>query len=446
MRKLERRAVLCLLLALILAAGTCLYVFRYVRDGSQWASFYANTHVYKNGHLAVGSIYDRNHVLLAANGAGEDGNTKYSSSRTTRLATAHAVGDMGGNVSTSAESVFRSKLIGYNLLTGTYSVTGKGTNLRLSIDEKVCRAAYEALAGRDGTVGVMNYKTGEIICMVSSPTFDPQTPPAAADAKNGTYLNKLISGKFTPGSTFKLVTAAAAIEKHPDWLKDFHYTCNGTHVVNGQTIRCSYAHGTVDFQGALTKSCNGAFAEIAQKVGAKTLKEYSGKLGLTSSYDMDGVKSAKGSFSFDTDAVSTSWTGIGQWKDQVNPLSYMVWLSAIARDGRGVQPQILHSALNGQRTDRMIEEDTAQKLSRMMRKNVKYGYHDSNYPGLELAAKSGTAEVSGHRPTAWFVGFSRDEDLPYCFVVCVEDGGVGSQVAGPVANRVMQQVKESVKK
>ena len=107
-------------------------------------------------------------------------------------------------------------MVGYNLVTGTYSITKKGNSVHLSIDSDVCRTAYNALGYRSGLVGVYNYKTGQVICMTSTPSFDPADPPDAKNAKSGTFMNKFLSGNLTPGSIFKLVTSAAAIEKLPE--------------------------------------------------------------------------------------------------------------------------------------------------------------------------------------------------------------------------------------
>lgn len=438
MKKLEKRAILCLLLAAVLLLGLGIYTYRYVRDGHKWATFYGNSHLYKNGVLAVGKIYDRNGVLLAANGKGKNGLVKYSSDETIRKATAHAVGDMNGNVSTSAESVFKDYLVGYNLLTGTYSVSGKGNEVRLSISAAANKVAYEALGTHNGVVGVYNYKTGEIVCMVSKPTFDPQNP--TSNVEDGTYMNKFLSGRLVPGSTFKLVTSAAAIENISD-LDSFRYNCTGVRDMDGWKIRCDAVHGVVDFDSALSKSCNGAFSVLSDRLGAATMKKYTKKAGLTTAYDIDGVHNAKGTFEFPNTAFNLAWAGIGQWKDELNPASMMVYMGAIARDGVSVVPRLVKPTVaTGKKTDRMIEASTAARLKKMMRNNVEQTYGTSNFPGLNICAKTGTAEVNGRKPNAWFDGFLDDDDHPYAFVVCVEDGGFGQTVAAPVANKVLQEL------
>ena len=439
MRKLEHRAVLLLVLAFILFSGLAFFVFRYVVQGDTWAMKYYNMHVFKNGHLATGRVYDRKGILMADNTGKE---ITFVDDLTTRMATAQAVGDGYGFVSTSAESAFRDRLVGYNLLTGTYSVSKLGNDVHLSIDSDVCRIAYNALGYREGLVGVYNYKTGQVICMTSTPSFDPANPPSTETAKSGTFMNKFLSGNLTPGSIFKLVTSAAAIEKIPEKeLKKFKFNCTGVHEIKGVKIRCAEVHGEVDFESALAKSCNGAFAELSKMIGPRSLTAYTRKCGLETSYDMNGVFNTKGSFEFPAkDQVSTAWAGIGQWKDYLNPCSMLVYLGAIANDGESVVPKLLKTSRLRKKTKRMIKSETAAKLRRMMKNNVVTNYGEGNYPGLDIYAKSGTAEVEGKRPNAWFAGFIKNKDYPYAFIVCVEDSGFGSQVAGPVANTVLQYI------
>ena len=158
---------------------------------------------------------------------------------------AHAVGDPSGNIGTGALKAFASRLMGYNIVTGVYTLRGEGKDLYLTIDANLNEAAYKALDGRKGAVGVMNYKTGDIICMVSSPTFDPLNTPDfenTGEQYEGVFLNRFISSAYTPGSTFKLITLAAAIENIPD-LYDRAFTCGGSLNIGGDTVKCTKKHG-----------------------------------------------------------------------------------------------------------------------------------------------------------------------------------------------------------
>ncbi len=439
MKKLEQRGIICLALAAALFLGMCIFVFKFVTSGNDWALFYANEHVYAEGRLAIGKVYDVNNTLLVENT--KDG-VQYHGDELTRRATLHAVGDMNGNIATAAQSAFRDSIVGYSLLTGTYSITGKGNDLKLSIDADVCKAAYHALNGRNGMVGVYNYETGEIVCMVSSPGFDPANPPEIdADDTSGVYLNKFLSSNLIPGSIFKLVTCAAAIE-NVSGLEDWSYTCSGVSYIRDEAITCTAAHGTVDFESALAKSCNCAFADLSQRIGGTVMESYTKKVGLKTAYDIDGIHNSKGSFDFPkNDDLSLAWAGIGQYNDELNPCSMLVYMSAIARDGTGTVPKVLHSNFQtGEDTEPMLEAATAKKLRAMMKNNVVSNYGEQNFPGLDIYAKSGTAEVYGSEPNAWFTGFIKNEGNPYAFIVCIENGGYGSAVAGPVANQVLQAV------
>lgn len=438
MKNLERRGIICLLLAACLFVGICIYLYRFITRAGDWVTYPYNSHIYNNGQVASGNIFDAGGNLLIGT---KNGKIKWNRSETVRKATAHAVGDLQGNVVTGAETAFRDKLLGYNLITGTYSMNGKGKNITLAINKNISATAYKALAGRNGLVGVYNYRTGEIICMVSIPTFDPKHIPKGKDIPAGTFVNKFLSGAMTPGSIFKLVTSAAAIENY-NGLEDWSYTCTGSRTINGGKITCTRPHGRVDFAGALASSCNCGFSELTEKIGAGKMKEYSQKLGLTTQYNIDGVKNAKGSFKFPGYApLSLAWAGIGQWKDQINPCSMLVYISAIATDGKGTVPRILHKAAGGgEKTEQMIESSTAKRLRDMMKNNVNKEYGQGNFPGLDIYAKSGTAEVGTSNSNAWFAGFIKNSDYPYAFIVCVENGGYGSSVAGPVANTVMQKV------
>lgn len=432
MKKMEGRAVLCLILAAALMIGLVVFIARLAVDGDQWASFYANQHVYYEGKLAVGSVYDRNGtVLLENDGQGPH----YNSDSGIRRSTAHVVGDENMNVATAVNYAFKSQIIGYNFITGTNGfLFGDNRKLDLTIDAEISKTAYNALNGRDGFVGVYNWRTGEIICMVSNPGFDPTDPPASSEAESGTFINKVISGAATPGSTFKLVTTKAALENIPD-IDNWTFTCTGSYVVDGEKVTCQRAHGSVDLDEALSDSCNCAFGALTLEIGADAMNQAVEDLGLTGSYDINGIKTTPGSFNFDTYNINLAWAGVGQFEDQVNPMSMMVYMGAIAGGGQAASPCLIM----GTDADNvnLLEADTARRLQEMMRNNVLTNYGDSNFPGLELHAKSGTAEgARGERPDAWFCGYSGD----YAFVVCVENGGYGSSVAGPIANTVLQAI------
>lgn len=440
MRKLERRANICLLLAATLFIGILIFTWRFVTKGQEWASFYGNRQIYTNGEINRGTIYDRNGVMLL--NCTKDG-LIYPSDPSLRRATVHVVGDPKGNIATGAINMWKPQLIGYDLLNGTYDTNKDGSKIKLTIDSKANLAAYNALGKRQGMVGVFNYKTGEIVAMVCTPAVDPKG--MLPNSNSSEYFNTFLSGSMTPGSTFKTITAAAAIDNVDD-IDSFEYTCSGVTYVNGSPIRCTngQAHGHVDFEMALAKSCNGAFGEITRKIGASNMKEYVKKVGLTNSLNISGIKTAKGKFNFPADdPIKLSWAGIGQADDLVNPASMMVYMGSIANGGKAVNPYLIGSSsflkkvTGGDSLGKYLSEATADRLKSMMKNDVKVTYGESNFRGLDIYAKSGTAETGDGDPDAWFVGFIDDPKHPYAFVSWVRHGGTGFKVAGPVAYKTL---------
>ena len=434
-------------MVMVLLAGVGLFGYRFVKDGGKWATFYGNTQIYTDGVINRGTITDRyGEELLICTPDGFE----YSDDYSTRVATVHAVGDPQGNIPDGAISAFKSQLIGYDLLNGTYDETANGKKIALTIDANANRTAYEALAGRTGAVGVYNWKTGEIVCMVSTPSFDPAyEPEASADDGSSYFFNNFLDGLLTPGSTFKLITAAAVIENISD-RDSFTYECDGVNQLGKRDdtkLTDVKAHGEVDFREALAQSCNGAFGALTRKVGAETMKEYAKKAGLTEPVKIDGIETAAGSFDFpDDNDVKLSWAGIGQAEDLVNPCAMMVYMGAIANGGEPVQPTLIKSATfikeiaGGRSLGRYIDSETAAELKDMMKNNVVENYGEWNFEGMDMYAKSGTAEAGSWNPDAWFVGFTDDEDAPYAFVVWVKEGGFGSEAAAPIAARVIRSL------
>lgn len=447
MKKIEKRAFVCFLLALVLAAGMALFLIRYLAQGGRWASSAFNRHLYNSqGQLTAGTVLDRDGDILTS---AENGKRTYYDNETVRKATLHAVGDLQGNIGTGALNAFAGRLTGWNLINGAFGAD-RGGELTLTLDARYNYEAYQALNGKAGTVAVYNYRTGEILCMVSSPSYDPLNIPddiETSDRWKGAYLNRFLSSTFIPGSVYKTVTLAAALEKLPD-AETRTWTCEGSLQIGDDTIVCSGVHGEQDIAAAFANSCNAAFAGIAVELGADILQQYTEKAGLTSSYSLDGLSSAKGSFDWELPDGRLGWAGVGQDRDMVNPCALMVYMGAIANGGKAAIPYLILETKNGlgisslprhvRKTRELVSRSTAEKIEELMAGNVEKTYGTDRFPHMDLCAKSGTAEVGeGKAPHAWFAGFLRNEESPYAFVVLVENGGGGSSVAGTAAGKVL---------
>lgn len=450
MIKLQKRAIICIFFALILIFGSSVYVYKFLKEGSRWASYPANEHIYNNGKLAAGKILDRNNIPLFWQD--DKGDSIFAQDLHLRKAMLHGTGDKYGNIATGGNVAFRSQLIGYNLLSGVFSLNADGNKIKLTLDGELSKFALSSLDGYSGTVGVYNYKTGEILCMVSSPSYDPLYPPNLdSDDNSGIFMNRLLSAKYTPGSIFKVVSSAVYLENIPD-ISNWSYTCTGEKKYGNSPsdkVTCIYAHGRQDFNDALANSCNCGFADLSEKIDSNILEKYVKKYNLTSSYNIDGIPTSKGSFEFSNIPLSHAWTTIGQHKNLINPLSMMVFAGAIGGGGTSGYPHIIKSIDSStfwnfytekEDTLSLMEPDTATKLQAMMKNNVISGYGEWNFNNLDIYGKTGTAEhIKGQAPHSLFFGFIKDEAHPYAFIVIVENGGAGNNIAMQIASRVMQK-------
>lgn len=428
------RSYFAFIIAIAIAAGMAIFLTKYFVYGNEWAMLRANQSVFSEGVLDVGTITDRNGIVLAHAG---DGVFSYADDAEVRKSCFHVVGDYAGNVGTGAITLFNDRLAGYDPVNGVTSVTGKGATVRLSIDSELNKVAYQALYGRRGAVIVSNYETGEILCMVSSPSYDPNTEvDISSSAYEGVYLNRSIGATYTPGSVFKIITLIAAIETLPD-LDSISFTCNGRTEVGGEIVTCTGTHGTQTIEEAFAHSCNCAFSQLAQMLGAEKLKEYVEKLGITKSFLLNGAETKAGSFEKAENGTSNlSWSAIGQFTDLVSPYSMLRIVSAVANGGIVEEPTLLKNGRTAQ--TQLIKKETADKVAAMMNYNVTYAYGEGRFPGLKISAKTGTAEVGDGTDNAWFVGFLNDENHPYAFTVIIEKGGGGLANAGVLANTVLQ--------
>ncbi len=421
MKQITNRAVSVLLLAAFVIVGTLLYVFRYVDHGQDWAAAYS-----RENAGASGALIDRNGVVLASYSPNE---SLFQEDEELRRANYHVTGDYYGRTGTGLLTDYQD----YSLLTG--SSRSRNAVLYLNVDSELNRRAWQVLDGRSGAVLVTNYKTGELLCMVSSPTIDPLE--AEPNPPEGAYLNRCLAASFVPGSVFKLVTAAAAIEKIPD-LSERRFLCEGAVEIAGVEIVCSGYHGEQTFEEALSNSCNVAFSQIAIELGQEAMVKKVRDLGFLDSQRLDGIPTVAGSFP--TDFVGDpelGWAGVGQSTDLICPYAMLRYVSAIANDGVLLGPQLVRDGSTGT-AERLLKTETAKDLQRLMHYNVVNGYGEYRFPGLALCGKTGTAERGDGSSNAWFVGFLADEEHPYAFVVMIERGGSGLGAAGSAANEILQ--------
>lgn len=452
MNRVIGRAKMLIALILVLALGLTFFLVEYFVSAERWIHTPGSPHIYDADNIGCGLITDHDGILLLD----LTDNRRYASDDLLRRSTLHWLGDRQGNISAPALSHYAKEIAGFDPVGGLYSYNGTGGQVKLTFSGRLQMVALDAMGDYKGTLAIYNYQTGEILCAVTTPTFDPDDVPDiegdTTGAYEGVYLNRFTQATYTPGSIYKIVTAAAALECVSD-IQSQEFICTGSVQYGNDYITCESVHGVQSFKDAFKNSCNCAFAGISEQIGGKRLEIYAKQFGLLDSFDFDGITVEKGNIDADGQAdVEVAWSAIGQHKDLVNPASYLAFVSAVANDGVFQAPHLVDSIrVDGKITyqatqtaeERIMSSDTARILQEMMRNNVENYYGDENFAGFTVCAKSGTAEVGGSKkPNAMFTGFVVDEGYPLAFIVAIEDGGYGRPTCIPVLQRVLAACKD----
>ena len=451
MNRIAGRSGIALLLVLVLVGGLVFFVGEYFLEADDWINAAGSPHVYNGGNIGCGVVLDREGELLLDI---SDERT-YPESLDLRMSVIHWLGDREGNISAPALPNYSDALSGFDLFNGIYSFSGTGGEAVLTLSAQAQIAAMEALDGYKGTVAVYNYKTGEILCAVSAPSYDPDDVPDIlgddSGEYEGAYLNRFTQVSYVPGSIFKILTTAAALESISA-IEDRIFVCEGSLYVDGNEVTCGREHGEQTLAEAMTNSCNCAYAEIALELGADTMEEYVDQFELTKSIQFDGITTEEGYFDLEnaTDP-EIAWSAIGQHHDAVNPCRFLTFMGMIAGGGSAAEPYLVEEVSAGgsttyrattHSTGRLMTSVTAEKLQNLMRNNVIDSYGDENFPGLTVCAKSGTAEMGEGQDNAMFAGFLLDEEYPLAFFAAVEDGGYGRYTCVPIISQVLEACKE----
>lgn len=461
MKTTSRRGFLVLILVAVVSAGLVILGGRFAVNGEKWATLRANEHLTENGSfIGAGKVADRNGEVLAYT---KGQSRKYNNSKRIRRATLHIVGDTEGYISSGVQTAYKTKLTGYNPVTGIYSLTkyGKGNDVKLTIDSKICATAYDALKGRKGVVAAYNYETGEILCSVSAPNYDINKKPSEKEInKNengkyeGIYLNRLIDGLYTPGSVFKIVTTTSVVENNLD-MTNWEYKCTGETIVDGVKVTCPKKHGTMNFEESFANSCNGAYAQLTLMLGKDKLQDTAKEMGFGKKFDFGNTKTVASRFDLSNATnADAAWAGVGQYETLVNPYHMLTILGAVANDGKAVLPYVVSNVTNpagkvvekaGAKTETYLSPEVSQTVKGMMQNNIKTKYGSWQFEGLSMGGKTGTAEVEKDKePHSWFMGFSGNPKCPVAIVVVVENGGWGSSTALPIASKVMKEIYKSM--
>ncbi|WP_436758179.1 peptidoglycan D,D-transpeptidase FtsI family protein [Streptosporangium sp. V21-05] len=372
---------------------------------------------------------------------------------------------------TSADLLIRRSI---DLFTAKQS---KGANVDLTINPKAQEAAYKALgeSGRKGALVAIEPKTGAILAMVSIPTYDPNplSKPNKAEVnaaskklekdENTPLLNRAVERTYPPGSTFKVVTAAAYLESDdtvgPETQVDAPQRLDLPNTTadlpNYGGAACGAGRVTLSF--ALEKSCNTPFGKIAMDLGYEALRDQAAKFGIGGEQLEIPMPVAPSSIGPEEDQAALAQASIGQRSNQMTPLQMAMIAAGIANNGVVMKPYLVNKIADSEggevasadpdELDTAMSEDSARKLQEMMVNVVNKGTASAaQIPGVTVGGKTGTAETAqGRDPHAWFISFAPAEDPKVAVALIVESGSAGSdasggQTAAPIAKSVMEAV------
>ncbi|MCD8018169.1 MAG: hypothetical protein LUF92_00885 [Clostridiales bacterium] len=299
----------------------------------------------------------------------------------------------------------------------------------MTLDEDLQKEAYDLISGFTGSVVVMNARTGEILALTSSPSFNVnqlEEDWKEINEQDGVFYSNAYQNPVAPGSVFKLVTSTAILEEGIDGeeVED-----TGSLVVNGQTIR-NYngtAYGTLTFEEGFINSSNVYFMDRALEMGGKKLEETAQRflLGQNIELDFATIKSTFDLEDYEENVIAS--TAFGQGNTLVTPLHMAMIVQSIANGGEMVKPYLIQSVVNGK--GKVLQEgeaevltetmdaSVAKKLRKVMKKaGEAYGLETIG-DGYQIAAKTGTAERGDGTNNAWLVTFAPADDPQYVIAV-----------------------------
>lgn len=336
----------------------------------------------------------------------------------------------------------------------------KGNNLKSTLDHGMQLKSKELLGNKKGAIIAMNPKTGEIYSMISSPGFNSNNLKEnwkdINNNPNSPLLNRVTQGAYSPGSAFKILTAASILENNIDQ----EFNCEGKIVIDGYTFKDynQRGHGQIDLKTAITKSCNTYFAKKSVELGKNKMGQTAEDFLMNKEIEFDlGVRVSNFPYKDKMGQTDLAASGMGQGKIQITPLNMALITSGIVNEGEINRPVLVKEILNTKMEpieiiktkllNRAMSSKNANILKDMMKNVVIEGTGtNANISGYEVGGKTGTAENASGRNHAWWTGFvSSDNKDIVVTVVLEEDGGTGGSSAAPLAREIMKYGIENIK-
>jgi peptidoglycan glycosyltransferase len=327
-----------------------------------------------------------------------------------------------------------------------------GDDLRTTLDPRAQEVAFQQLGDRNGAVVALDVETGAVRVMAATPSYDPNDP-----AKAQTF-NRATQGRFPPGSTMKVVTATAALDSG-QFTPDSRVSGENNKVISGTPLQnfAGEDFGDITLTDALTNSVNTAWASVAEKLGKGTMAEYMKRYGFFEDPPMDypdeqmvpsgEVGRRNRLLSPTSGQIDVGRMAIGQDKLLVTPLQMATVAQTVANGGMRMKPRLVQKIVDPdgrtideplpEEAERVMSEESANALAGMMQNVVEQGTGTAaRLEGVEVAGKTGTAEVGDGTDDLWFIGFT--DKVAVVAMVERQTGGTGGETAAPIAAEVLK--------
>ena len=461
---LNKRLLFVMIFFVLLFMGLALYLVYFELFKSKTiASHENNRRLWVNeDNIDRGDIYDRNGNLLVYSEENADGskNRIYNYGRISSTVTGYNSKTYG---KTGVEKSFNKQLL--NLSDGSISNFRKlvvnddtGNDLHLTLDQNIQNLTYNYMSSYVGSAVVMNPKTGEILAMVSNPTFDPNTVDSDWENlianNNGPLVNRATSGLYRPGSTFKIVTANAILESKIDQ----NYNDTGSELIQNFEIKNfgDMVYGPLDLRSAFINSSNTYFAAKTNEMGKEKMMQMTDKYMFNKTYPFDLEKYDSIIPYKELNQADLAMTGFGYGKSQVTPLHMAMVTSTIANGGLMMQPRLVDSIANKdgdtifKSKEKLLSDVTggvkANTLRDYMVDVVNEGTGTGAYiNGIQVAGKTGTTDKDNGFIDAWFVGFAPAYDPKIAVAIVVENSAdTGGVTVAPIARNLILDIFNQV--
>ncbi len=462
-RNIRNRLRFLLIIMTIIFSFICLYLVYFELFEAPKLSKHPNNirNIADESKIHRGTIYDRNKVVIAQSIENEDG-SEYREKQAP-FSYAHSVGYVSRDHGKYAiENSYNRELLNLddenviNMVRKALVDKQKGNDLVLTLDDNLQTLANELMSEEKGSIVIMNAKTGEVLTMISAPSFDSNNVDGIWDnlieENDSVLFNRITQAQYTPGSIFKVIVDCAIRESNID--QNYEDTGQETYVDYDVFNYDNAVYGSIDLRDALTYSSNTYFSRKGVELGVSKLKDILSRFYFDKQipFDLD-VATSKTYLDEGMGEAELASVSFGQGKTLVTPLHMAMVAASIGNESVMVQPMLVKKILTpsgnvkSESQIKTLSEVTTREIARQVKEDMIYSFQNNGYfyPSfdVEIGAKTGTAENASGNDHAWSIGFLQKDEKLYSFAIVVEEAGdSGGMIAMPKVYTLVEKMNE----